>query len=140
MLILEGNVNEAKLHLKLIISIRKKEGWAISSELENEAKKFEIDTHESNEINNIIKKLTPFWESQSATNAVRLEGKIEQIFSDTGSGFIKTSTGEKYYFSSKESAKLKRDCKLGAIVKFELMDGFDKKRNVATKNACSLKL
>jgi tetratricopeptide (TPR) repeat protein len=140
LLILEGNANEAKLHLKLIISIRKKEGWAIYSELENEAKNFEIDIHESNEINSIIKKLVPFWEAQSATNAIRLEGKIEKIFSDNGSGFIKTSTGEKYYFSSKESAKLKRDCKIGALVSFELMDGFDKKRNIATKNACNIRL
>jgi hypothetical protein len=140
LLLSEGKINEAKMHLKLIISIRKKEGWAISSDLENEAKKHEIDIHESNEINNIIKKLFPFWESQSASNAVKLEGKIEKIFSDTGSGFIKTSTGEKYYFSSKESAKLKGDCKIGVIVKFELMDGFDKKRNIATQNACNLRL
>ena len=65
---------------------------------------------------------------------------IEKILEGNAAGFVKTSEGKQYYFSMREAKSLKHKVVVGCPVSFDLEDGFDKKKQVATKNAVRLTL
>lgn len=131
---------EAKLHLILIAAIRNKEGWAIPIDLERDMNAYQINDLSSYKIKELLKELDLIWKSKSDYDKQKYEGVIEKILEGNSSGFIKTKEGNKYYFSNKEALALKNKFHVGTKVIFELANGFDKKKQVATKNAIRLQI
>lgn len=129
------NIREAMLLHQLIILVRQEEGW-------NE-KSYFADWNISDEVKqmskeDILKELNAFW--RKLADSDKLEGYITKILPNGSSGFISDNDGNSYYFSARDFKANKTKMAEGQRVKFNLVDGFDKKKNIKTKNAISITL
>ncbi len=130
--------NETKLHLKLIYLIRKQAGWQIPSELEKAINKHDIKLKDNMNLNDYIKQLIPFWEKIVGCSKNIIEGIITKILDNNQAGFIRSTLGKDHYFSMKEAKQIGNKILVGTSVLFELVEGFDKKKNITTQNAVRL--
>ena len=128
-----NNIREAMLLHQLIILVRQEEGW-------NE-KSYFADWNISDEVKqmskeDILKELNAFW--CKLADSDKLEGHITKILPNGSSGFINDNDGNSYYFSARDFKANKSKMIEGQCVKFNLVDGFDKKKNEKTKNAANI--
>jgi len=129
---------EAKQHLLLVAAIRHQHNWPIPATMQSELVAYDAPELNGLQYNGIIRQLTPFWSKLANAGKTYLVGAIEKLLEGNQSGFVKTADGKRYYFSMREVKPPVNKAIAGAGVRFELEDGFDKKRNQATKNAVRL--
>lgn len=131
----QGNTREAMLLHQLVISIRQEEGW--------KEKSYFADWNISDEVKqmsqaDILKELGSFWRKYADSD--KLEGHIKKILNEGVAGFVEDENGNTYYFSARDFKANKSKMVEGQKVKFNLIDGFDKKKNMKTKNAANITL
>ncbi len=128
----------AKKHLFLVAAIRHQHNWPIPAVMQIELTAFNAPELETLHYGDIIKQLTPFWNSLANADKIFHEGIIEKMLEGNQSGFVKATDGKRYYFSMREVRKTSKQVTAGIPVVFELEDGFDKKKHQSTKNAVRL--
>jgi cold shock CspA family protein len=127
-----------KNHLLLIARIRMENGWSVPPALEAALAQNEVDLTAVNSAQAAYSLLKPFWQKITNEGQVIHKGIIERLLEGNQSGFIKATDGNKYYFVMKQVTSSKHKAVQGAFVSFELEDGFNKKKQQATKNAVRL--
>ena len=128
-------VREAMLLHQLIILVRQEEGWR--------EKSYFADWNISNDVrqlrkNDILEELNGYW--RKLVDSDKIAGRIKKIICEGGSGFIVDKNGNEYYFNAKDFKAQRSKMVEGQEVKFNLIDGFDKKKNIKTKNATNITL
>ncbi len=129
-----------KQHLLLIARIRMENGWDLSTELEAALDKNEVNLGQVNHFMDVHKKLLPFWEKYSGREERKESGQIKYLHKNGKSGMILGKNGKDYFFGMKAVTKGKKEVQPGCKVEFEITDGFDKKKNTASKMAINVKL
>ncbi len=134
----KGEPKAAELHAQACNCIRQKEGWPLSDSvllLAGENWVPEQDT--SKTLLAILEKLKEIWQTWEVA-ASMLEGKIREILPNGKAEFI--AEGKRtFYFQLKNCQMPGHEITVGRNVKFELVDGFDKKKNIISKNATNIR-
>jgi hypothetical protein len=128
----------ARQHLLLVASIRYQHEWNIPEAMQKELKEYNAPDLNILRYNDILKQLQPFWNSIANADKTFYNGIIEKILDGNMAGFVKAGDGKRYYFAMKEVNQKNKKAIAGTAVTFELENGFDKKKQLATKNAVRL--
>lgn len=127
---------EALLHLCLEVAVREENNWKITDEQQKEIDSSGVNRAVLGSSSAIIKKLTSFWKTKTGTaeneqSKVRATGIVDFIFPNQKTGFVLAS-GNKYLF---RTDALEGKISKGTKISFELIDSFDKKKNLPSKLA-----
>lgn len=128
-----GNSKISMLLRHLIIVIRQEEGWREKSYFADWNITDDVKQMSKEEL---LKELNSFWRSLAESD--KTNGRITSIISGGVAGFVEDKNGNSYYFNARDFKSNKSKMIIGEIVKFDLVDGFDKKKNIATKNAINI--
>lgn len=132
------NKNYALKHYKFCKKIREENKWNVPVELDAAIENISADVQQSDD-NNLYKDLRNFWINEKLRLTPRAEGTVVNILPTGNAGFIKSGNAS-YYFRVQsvigDKHKLKRDIK----VSFTLIDSFDRRKNIPTKEAVDLLL
>ena len=127
-----------KKHLLLIARIRLEQGWPFTPALEAALQNNSVDLNGVNSAMEAYSQLKPFWRKAASQEQPVYTGIIEKILEGNQSGFVKATGGKRYYFLMRDVNQSISKAIAGVGVSFELQDGFDKKKQQATKNAVRL--
>lgn len=128
-----GNSKISMLLRHLIIVIRQEEGWREKSYFADWNITDDVKQMSKEEL---LKELNSFWRSLAESD--KTSGRITSIISGGVAGFVEDKNGNSYYFNARDFKSNKSKMIIGENVKFDLVDGFDKKKNIATKNAINI--
>lgn len=131
---------ESNMHLVLITLLRLEKGWSVTSDLDAEIAKSNADLSSVNSSKEAFGQLRSFWQNIAAGSNDIHFGKIKLIHSNGLSGILTDEDSREYFFSMREAGALKNNAVPGTMVNFELVNGFNKKRNEVTRNAVRLTL
>lgn len=126
----------AVLHLCLIAAIREEHQWPAKETLSKIITRAGINPDNEGSSSAIKQKLIEFWKEIEKDSVHRLTGTVKTILPNGAAGFISSQHGS-YYF---KTGHLTNKLSPGNRVSFELEDGFDKKKNRATKIAVNIQL
>lgn len=139
-----GRVLELKAEYKLALmhylfckKIRIENRWNVSNDLMSKIKKLSIK--EPLDENKLFVNLKKFWLSEKLKNSERIEGTIFKLMPKGKCGFIKSKNGS-FYFKNISILMSKKHLQEGMKVTFSLIDSFDKRKNVNTKEAVDILL
>lgn len=126
----------AMLHRQLVILIRnehqwnlaKCEKWTISEEIRNMEKQ------------EILCRLTKFWQEYRDLGKKFIRGAIERILPNGKSGFVADEKGSTYYFQFRNAYCQSKYLTKGTEILFLLEDRLDRCKNQIKKTAVELKL
>lgn len=127
---------KSKNHFELVAAIRKENGWGLPEDLIKNLKELEINPDNLNKSSQIINEIKSYWQEFSDEDQQKRTGTIIKILPNGNSGFVKERNDSFYFNAGKLSGKIKE----GDKVLFEITEGFDKKKNKATKMAVNLKI
>jgi tetratricopeptide (TPR) repeat protein/cold shock CspA family protein len=124
----------AGVHVRILVRVRESNGWPIK----------QVDRDVAAEVGSEVVRATDdevlaarsWW--TSAARAQRITGRVKTVLPHGGAGFVTADSGEDYYFAMPRNGKTRAPAE-GARVSFLLIDGFDRKRNCATKQATQLR-
>ena len=129
-------MNEASYwHILLAKSLRVENNWKVTPDLNKKVEHFNLQTINTKDL---IHKLLNFWETNRNKGDTLYEGIIETLLPNKKDGFIKCSDGNSYYF--KGNSVNYKNYSVNQKVSFFLKDGFDRKKQRATKQAYSISL
>lgn len=138
---LSSNIKEATLHLCLIKALRRENSWDISEFVLNNISQSGLECNEDQSLN-LIKQLRQIWKrylpKENIQEARRLVGTIKTILPNGQSGFI--VSGKQSFFFGTYDIRNKSTLFIGQKVTFEVIDGFDKKKNKMSKKAAKIDL
>ncbi|MBU3102243.1 MULTISPECIES: tetratricopeptide repeat protein [Clostridium] len=127
----------ALMHYVFVKQIRVEKKWNIPSELiqciDRLSVKDEIKT------DNLHMQLRDYWVSQKILISKRFEGFIMKFLPNGKAGFIKVKNNS-YYFRTSSILSLKKDVFKDVKVSFSLVDSFDIKKGISTKEAVDILL
>jgi len=127
-----------KKHLLLIARIRLEQGWPFTPALEAALKNNAVDLNVVNSAQAAYSQLKSFWQKIANEGKTIHQGIVDTILPGNQSGFVKSTDGNRYYFNMRSVNLANKNMLPGAPISFELENGFDKKKNHATKNAVRL--
>jgi tetratricopeptide (TPR) repeat protein len=125
----------AGAHVRILVRVRESNGWPIKQADRDVAT--EVDAALVRATDDDVLAVRSWW--TSAAESQRVTGRVKQVFPHGGAGFVSADSGEDYYFAIPRHGTVRAPAE-GAKVSFVLIDGFDKKRNCATKQAAQLRL
>lgn len=120
-----GDEDLSQLNYLLAKKIREENGWFIKNQLKQKIKQDKPV---------LFKDVRKRWIERLYLLAGENTGTITKLFPRNSGGFIKTNTGS-YYFQSKNFLGKTDFLKVGDVVKFIIVDSFDKKKQENTKEA-----
>lgn len=126
-------------HLLLRARIRMENGWPLSPAFEKKLEEEKVDLGSVNSAAEVVKKLSPFWRKHSGQEERMRKGEIDFLHKNGKSGMIKGDDGQAYFFGMSQINTRKIKAEPGLKVKFEVADGFDKKKNKPSKMAVNIK-
>ena len=115
--------------------MRVENNWKVTPDLNKKVEHFNLQTINTKDL---IHKLLNFWETNRNKGDTLYEGIIETLLPNKKDGFIKCSDGNSYYF--KGNSVNYKNYSVNQKVSFFLKDGFDRKKQRATKQAYSISL
>ena len=121
----KGDIDLARKHLSLSISIREKFGWKIKESLQNKAKDLKLEYNKDT----ILKEMVSIWEKINNSHNPRISGFIKAILPNGKSGFITSENNEDYFFKFNGFMKKVNKVNIGDKVSFILEKSFDRKKN-----------
>lgn len=129
-----GDQVNATKHFEFAYIIRKENSWTIPIPLEK--KVIDYSLINSDRINkNLLKE---FWVNKSLKNKELIKGTIMSILPHGKAGFIKTDSGESYYFRIVSIILGIKNLSVNKQVSFSLINSFDKKKQQETKEAIDI--
>jgi tetratricopeptide (TPR) repeat protein len=136
----DGKYSEFSKLVKLyVIRIREKNSWPISDEskkfletLDNETLKIPMYAFKN--------KLMFFIEKEFVSSEISTSGKVDHISDDGRTGIIKPDIGPTLFFRSKNVVNNTKGFPEGTKVSFQVIDSFDKVKNIASKEAVDIRI
>ena len=122
-------------HILLAKYLRVENNWKVTPELNKKVEQFQLKTLDTKKL---INNLLIFWKKNKNKGEVPYEGTIEVLLPNKKDGFIKCTDGNSYYFRSNSVNYKGYGCKQKVV--FYLKDGFDRKKQRATKQAYDIRL
>lgn len=138
-----GNSELAAQHVRLVYAIRKSNGWKIDAHLMSLQQKYGISDAEDLSVNSLLKILRREWETLRFSENSKKHGRVKSILPTGNAGFIQQDNGGTFFFRVNDFKGSRSLLEAGLEVSFYLEDGFDRKKNKATKvavNICSERL
>jgi hypothetical protein len=80
------------------------------------------------------------WEDIKYEDQEQFTGTIRSILPNGKAGFVEAEPRKSYFFSRKDFKGKDDQFVAGALVTFYLVDGFDTKKGIATRNAVNVRL
>ncbi len=133
----ENDLDAAREHLRVALSIRQENGWPVKEPLRALAETLELPSTGHPASAELVRSLRNTWEQRVAKDEERLTGEIRSVVSEGKAGFVQTPAGDSYFFSARDAKY--QPVQAGDHVSFQLKPGFDRKKNVETTNAWDLK-
>jgi tetratricopeptide (TPR) repeat protein len=130
----EGDREAAKQHFAVSLALRNAEGWPIKETLKQHAQTLGANLPSS--FRKLIRELTPLWQKRLDALEPLFKGVITKVIADGRAGFVRSKSGESFYFRSSDLRGARP--KLGLSVTFRTAPGFDRKKKQATTNAVDL--
>jgi len=123
----------AMLLRRLVLLVRESENWGEKACFAE----WQIDPSINEmSMDDVLKELEVYWKQYADSD--KTDGRILRILADGNSGFITDSVGNTYYFNARDFKSGKSKMTEGRAVKFRLIEGFDKKKGIATQNAIDI--
>ncbi len=133
----EQNRSALDKHLRLLKSIYEQERWKWPEELDGLIAEHWHD--EAVAFRQIIGQVRRIWEDIVYADLEELTGEISHVFPNGKAGFVK-SNRQSYFATIREFKAKPSQFQKGIKVRFYLKDGYDKKKQVATKDAYNIRL
>jgi hypothetical protein len=125
----------AAAHLRVLVKVRAANGWPVKQDDRDLAALLGTEATAADDAE--LEELRRWW--KRADDAQRQYGRVEKVLPNGGSGFLKADTGATYYFAMPRKGDQKAPPE-GTRVSFVVVDGFDTKKNQATKQAVKLRV
>lgn len=129
-----------KQHLLLRARIHLENGWNFPPDLEEQLDKEKIDLGNVNNATEVYNQLFSYWEKLAGVEENRQQGKIHYLHNNGKSGMITGDDQKEYFFGMRQIKGDKSKIEPGAKVEFEMIIGFDKKRNRPSNMAENIKI
>ncbi len=126
-----NQVEMAKKHLQLVLSILNTNQWNVPDNMAQLAQKYNLEDNATG-YRKLVGPLKADWTTLSMVGKPLKKGEIQLILPNGNAGFIKS--GKKTYYFKMSDTEEKTLVK-GQKVQFLLKSGFDKKKNKATEVA-----
>lgn len=125
-----GNCEYAYKHLLLAKNIRLKQGWNIPSKLASHLEQLKVNQAIQSVSHEALKN---YWLEQIKTLIGNRDGIISQLMANGKIGFIKSDKESVFFKASSIISNQK--IRIGSRVNFCLIDSYDRKKNVKSKEA-----
>lgn len=135
-----GNSELAAQYVRLIYAIRKSNGEKLDAHLMSLQQKYDISDADDLPVNDLLKSRHREWEALRFSEEGKKHGRIKSILPTGNAGFIQQDKGGTFFFRVNDFKGRRSLLEAGLEVSFYLEDGFDRKKNKATKvavNICS---
>ena len=133
-----SDLENAKLNYLLVKKIREKNEWGISTNLMNKINNLKHVELKINE-NELINTCTSTWYNVYCNSLEKGEGKVTFLFNNNRGGFIEFQD-KNIYFNINEMKNYKINDLLNKTVKFNIIDGYDKKKKEIQKEAINIQI
>lgn len=134
----EKDLENAKLNYILVKDIRENEKWKISQSLSDKISKLdEIESNVSGK--QLYFRCKSLWERKVSEFLQEGKGVIKNLLNDGRSGFIKSESME-LYFNIKNILNKKDNQLVGKEVTFNIIEGYDKKKQKKSFEAINIRL
>jgi hypothetical protein len=130
-------VREAQLHHQLSVLIRIEKGWKIKNNEINWEITEDISTMPQKDI---VKELKIFWKKYRDKDKIFYNGTVDKILDNTKAGFIKSDSGERYFFLMNDVECRRDKIKLNTNVSFTLVERINRKKGTPEKHATVINL
>ena len=130
----QKDVEYLTLHLLYIKRIRERNGWLITDDLAIQCSEIEFEGIVNEQ--NVLEQLKRFWLTKIRSILGAIDGKVIKV--NKNIGFIKSS--KRSYFFKMSSLLNQSRVNTGDNVRFSIVDSFDRKKNIKTKEAAYIEV
>jgi tetratricopeptide (TPR) repeat protein len=131
---------DAKKHIAYAYTMRKEANLRVDDELLALVEKYGIDVNALYEGRRQAGAIRRIWEDIKYEDQEQYTGTIRSILPNGKAGFVEAEPRKSYFFTRKDFKGKDEQFLPGTAVTFYLVDGFDTKKGVATRNAVYLRL
>lgn len=140
MLEADNRTDDAKKHIAYAYTMRKEANLKPDDELMTLVGKYGIDVDTLYEGKRQAGAIRRLWEDIKYEDQEQLTGTIKSILPNGKAGFVESEPRKSYFFTRKDFKGKDEQFVPGTVVTFYLVDGFDTKKGIATRNAVNLRL
>lgn len=131
-----GNNEYALKHYMLCKKIKEENKGKVSSILKAKINYLKTEIYVDEKID-LLRELKEFWINEKIKFIPRYDGNIKSLFPNGKAGFIQSLNGT-YYFTIGSILKDRSKLSISKDVSFSLVDSFDKKKGIKTKEATDI--
>jgi tetratricopeptide (TPR) repeat protein len=132
--------DDAKKHIAYAYTMRKEAGLRVDDELLSLVEKYGIDVNTLYEGKRQAGAIRRIWEDIKYEDQEQYTGTIRSILPNGKAGFVEAEPRKSYFFTRKDFKGKDDQFIAGTAVTFYLVDGFDTKKGIATRNAVLLRI
>ncbi len=132
--------DDAKKHIAYAYTMRKEAGLRVDDELLRLVEKYGIDVNALYEGRRQAGAIRRIWEDIKYEDQEQYTGSIRSILPNGKAGFVEAEPRKSYFFTRKDFKGKDDQFLPGTQVTFYLVDGFDTKKGIATRNAVNLRI
>jgi hypothetical protein len=132
--------DDAKKHIAYAYTMRKEAGLRVDDELLKLVEKYGIDVNALYEGRRQAGAIRRIWEDIKYEDQEQYTGSIRSILPNGKAGFVEAEPRKSYFFTRKDFKGKDDQFLPGVQVTFYLVDGFDTKKGIATRNAVNLRI
>lgn len=140
MLFNEHRIEDAKKHISYAYVMQKEARMNIDPELLLLAQQFGIDLNTLPEGRRLAGVMRRLWDDIRYEDQIQYTGVIRSVLPNGKAAFVEEAPRKSYFFSRKDFKGKDDEFVAGANVTFYLIDGFDTKKGIATRNAVNVRL
>lgn len=135
-----GRTDDARKHIAYAYTMRKEANLFVYKDLMELVEKYGIDVTKLYEGKRQAGAIRRIWEEIKYADQEQFTGSIKAILPNGKAAFVEGEGRKSYFFSRKDFKGKDEEMTVGASVTFYLVDGFDTKKNIPTKNAVNVRL
>lgn len=140
MLETEHRSDDAKKHIAYAYTMRKEANLRVDDELLALIEKYGIDVNTLYEGKRQAGAIRRLWEDIKYEDQEQYTGTIRSLLPNGKAGFVEAEPRKSYFFTRKDFKGKDDQFVVGTAVTFYLVDGFDTKKGIATRNAVNLRV
>ena len=133
----------AMAFIRLTAEICKQKEWAIPAKIQKYIEDLHVRIDGNQDLRYLGKKVKYILDDEKELFYPTTKGEVTRLLPNSNgpsiAGFVKDETGTSYFFAFNNAKIRPENIAPGLKVKFYLQDGFDKKKNIAVKNAVEVK-
>ncbi len=136
----QQETERAQQHILLAMQIYSDEGWKLPASHQELATRLEVNLTSDTNRGDLKRSLVSYWKEVQEAHTPRQCGTIKVILPNGNAGFIRTKDGLEYHFSIASFKGRREQAVQGACVCFQLIEGYDRKKNIEALQAVNVTL